>query len=299
MTQITAKVIADSINERKVRITTLELEYPRLSHSEFLTHRLFSRNAASSRAIPVDKVIAQVRENPAMPIHWGKKQAGMRADEQLTGTDLDNAKALWKLAANDAANTAERMLSLGGHKQWVNRILEPYQLIKVVVTSTEFDNFFWLRDHPDAQPEIKELAIQMKKAINDSKPHQLKDNEWHLPYVEFERNTEDDQYFHDENYQELSLDEAIKISCSSAAQVSYRKLDTSLEKAEVIYDKLVSAEPVHASAFEHCARASISRGEQSYTDKEGNYYSGNFKEWLQYRQAIPNNNKAYSTAKQQ
>lgn len=290
--QIKATVIADSLNPNFTRITTLELEYPRFIHSEFMTHRVFSRNSASSRAIPVAKVIEQVRNNPAMPVHWGKNQAGMQAKEELDSNKILNAELHWRGAATEAADYAEYMSNkIGLHKQVVNRILEPFQLMKVVVTSTEWNNFFWLRDHPDAQPEIKVLAQQMKAAIDASTPVKLKYGMWHLPYVHNTVSDTSQQYF-DEAGNEIDIDQAIKISCSSCAQVSYRKLDTSLEKAELIYQKLVESEPVHASAFEHVAQCA-GRGSVGWTHEDAGYtmWSGNFRGWVQYRQLIPNNAK--------
>lgn len=297
--QIKATMIADSVNPNGVRITTMELEYPRFIHSEFMTHRVFSRNSASSRAIPVVKVIEQVRNNPAMPVHWGKNQAGMQAKEELKGVELQFAIYQWKSAALEAAAMADTMADQGLHKQVVNRILEPFQLMKVVVTSTEWNNFFWLRDHTDAQPEIKVLAQQMKAAMDSSTPVKLDYGMWHLPYVDTNIYEHDGkQYYFDEQGDTIDLEQAIKISCSSCAQVSYRKLDTSLDKAEMIYQKLVESEPVHASAFEHVAKCDIIEDDDdviqpgwTHADKLGNAWSGNFRDWVQYRQLIPNNAK--------
>lgn len=294
--QIKATVIADSVNPNGVRITTMELEYPRFIHAEFMTHRVFSRNSASSRAIPVAKVIEQVRTNPAMPVHWGKNQAGMQAKEELDSEPKAQSMALWLCAATDAANRAEQLLAQGLHKQVVNRILEPFQLMKVVVTSTEWNNFFWLRDHADAQPEINVLAKAMA-AMDASTPVELDYGMWHLPYVR-QIVGGGTQSYCDEQNKLIDIEQAIKISCSSCAQVSYRKLDTSLEKAETIYQKLVESEPVHASAFEHVAKCAIVEDSNcviqpgwTHVDTKGSVWSGNFRDWIQYRQLIPNNAK--------
>lgn len=294
--QIKATVIADSVNPNGVRITTMELEYPRFVHAEFMTHRVFSRNSASSRAIPVAKVIEQVRTNPAMPVHWGKNQTGMQAKEQLTGFKLKLVRGLWRLASKVACGFAYTFVKLNLHKQVANRSLEPFQLMKVVVTSTEWNNFFWLRDHADAQPEIKILAQVMKAAMEASTPVELEYDMWHLPYVR-QIVGGGTQSCYDEQNNLIDIEQAIKISCSSCAQVSYRKLDTSLEKAETIYQKLVESEPVHASAFEHVAKCSNARAEDydaigwTHADIFGNAWSGNFRDWIQYRQTIPNNAK--------
>jgi len=299
---ITAKIIKDSINPNGVRITTMCVEYPRFIHAEVMTHRMFSRNSASSRAIPVSKVLEQVRNNPAMPIHWGKNQAGMQAKEELQGMTRIAVKDSWIEAAKEIARRADIMAQAGLHKQVVNRMLEPFQTMKVIITATEWNNFWYLRDHPDAQPEIQKLARVMKGEYDYSKPQRLEFGMWHLPYIFCRLDSTGTQqyYFADETEQEeYSLEEAIQISCSSCAQVSYRKLDTSLEKARDIYKKLVESEPVHASAFEHvalCADSNIMEHDDAgwtHIDRENNAWSGNFRDWVQYRQLIPNHVKKY------
>ena len=149
---IEAKVILDSVSPAGKRITTLQLKYHRFIHSEFMTHRAFSRNSMSSRAVPVAKMIEQVRNDPAMPVHWGKNQPGMQARDDLTGEALINAQMAWRGAAAKAADSAQLMMDNGLAKQVANRILEPFQWMHTVVTATEWDNFFALRCHPDAQP---------------------------------------------------------------------------------------------------------------------------------------------------
>ena len=153
------KVIEDSINPyNKVRLTTLQLRYWRAIHGEFMTHRVFSRNASSSRAIPIKKFISQVWNDPAMPVHWGKNQAGMKARSELTPLQIKLCKFIWISASKVACIFAYLLSLVGLHKQIGNRILEPWQYISVIVTATEWDNWFELRNHPDAQPDIQELA---------------------------------------------------------------------------------------------------------------------------------------------
>jgi thymidylate synthase ThyX len=254
---ISAKIIAHSIAPNGQMIVTWELEYPRFIHGEFMTHRLFSRNAASSRAIPVSTIINQVRNDPAMPIHWGENQAGMQAKNVLSDALTHSAKYLWKKAANFAADIAEGLTKIGLHKQATNRILEPFQTMKTVMTATCMDNFFWLRNHEDAQPEIKELARLMWEALQASTPNKLEPGDWHVPYynngvwkhaydLEVSPVIQVDHFGH-------SLANALAISSSCCAQVSYRKLDDTLEKAQMVYKRLVESEPVHASPFEHQA----------------------------------------------
>lgn len=259
---------------------------------EMMTHRMFSRNSASSRAIPTVKVIEQVEKSPAMPIHWGKNQAGMQAKEELDELLKKSVQQLWVETAKEVARHATIMHQMGLHKQVVNRILEPFQVMKVIVTATEYENFWHLRDHPDAQPEIRRLAQEMKKAYNTSTPVELKPGMWHLPYIETEI-IESEQVYKKPEGGYYTLDEAIQVSCSCCAQVSYRKLDTSLEKARDIYRKLVESEPVHASAFEHVAKCEDDYTAEgwTHTTRCGSVWSGNFRDWIQYRQLIPNHVK--------
>lgn len=292
--EVEAKIIAhskSSVNGKE--IVTFELQYPRFIHSELMTHRMFSRNAASSRAIPVGKMIEQVRNDPAIPIHWGKNQPGMQAKEELDSKSVKWAKAAWLQAAEKAVIQAEYLHSIGAHKQVVNRILEPFQWMKTVLTATEFENFFWLRNHEDAQPEIKRLAEVMLEAKQNSFAKELEPGMWHTPY-------------YGEGYWGClspdSLEDALVISSSCCAQVSYRALDDSLEKAQMIYKKLVESEPVHASPFEHSATPMLHpfvvKGDYrdveegvTHADIDLKYWSGNFAGWVQHRQLIKNNVK--------
>ena len=224
-----------------------------------MTHRLFSRNAMSSRAVPVSKMIEQVRNNPATPIHWGKNQAGMQAKEELQDWSVESAMRQWKQASVYATGQAEILNTIGAHKQIINRLLEPFQMMKTVLTATEFDNFFWLRCDPDAQPEIQELASCMFEAMQKSKPEKLKVGQWHTPYVDHwvgvEEHEDEFGYLIYENDlpKMVTLEEAKAISASCCAQVSYRSLNNTYEKAMDIYNKLASGRKVHASPFEHVA----------------------------------------------
>lgn len=313
---ISARIIAHSKSSVTGKeIVTFELIYPRFIHSELMTHRLFSRNAASSRAIPVSKMIEMVRENPAAPIHYGKNQPGMQAKEELDDWNKGCVVEAWVSAATHAARLAEDMNKWGAHKQIVNRILEPFQWMKTVVTSTEWDNWFWLRNHPDAQPEIKRLAEVMWEAKEASEPQLLHPGWWHVPYFD---NGYWCPFMMDEDCYDnpTTLEEALAISSSCCAQVSYRKLDDSLEKAKDIFAKLIESKPCHASPTEHQATPmkkthaygqapdfhpsekgtcnhpeSVISWEEGVThaDRKGNLWSGNFKGFVQHRQLIPDN----------
>ena len=297
---ISVKIVADSISPQGVRLTTYELQYPRYIHAEIMTHRVFSRNAQSSRAVPVKKALEM---ESVAPIVWGKNIAGMSSAEELEGVQLESAKALWDEAVNVTKIFSSRLAEQGLHKQWANRMTEWFSPIKVAVTATEWDNFFWLRDDPEAaQPEIVELARQMKKVMNDSKPMLLNPGEWHLPYIIVGRDTykREVRYYTQEEggWLEHDLETAKKISASACAQVSYRKLDTSVEKALEIYEKLFSGAKPHLSPLEHQATPMIQAEHNVYEGKtpleEGitSYssdlycYSGNLRGWVQLRQVI-------------
>lgn len=265
---ITATVIADSISTFGRRITTLQLRYPRFIHSEFMTHRVFSRNAASSRAIPVAKMIEQVRNDPAMPVYWGLTQPGMQAAKEHD--NVQSARFYWASAALSAAIQAQHLADLGLHKQIVNRPLEPFQWMHTIVTATEWDNFFRLRCHPDAQPEFQVLANAIRAAMGASVPVERScgrirlHTAWHLPY------TSDDERAN------LPLITLTKISAARCARVSYLKHDgaaPNLEDDLALFERLVGSKPLHASPIEH----------QAWVAGSPEVHSRNFFGWHQYR----------------
>jgi hypothetical protein len=263
---IEATVVADSIAPNGIRLSTLCLKYPRFIHAEFMTHRVFSRNASSSRAIPVSKVLAQVWNDPAMPVYWGANQAGMQAATELTGSSQKVAQILWRTSGKFMCSVAWLMIKCNLHKQIANRILEPWQRIHVVVTATEWNNFFLLRDHPAAQPEIRELAQKVKKAMEDSYPVDIERGDWHLPYITQEEKTK------------YSSSDLLKMSTARCARVSYLTHEgkqTTLEDDIKLHQRLVGAEPRHSSPAEHQA-----------TPLPSNKFSKNFKGWYQYRAAL-------------
>lgn len=262
---IEAKIIADSIFWGN-RLTTVQLRYHRYIHGEVMTHRMFSRNASSSRAIPVMKMLKQVWSDPAMPVHWGANQAGMQAKTELSGWKLKAAKFAWRTGAKLACVVAWTMNKIGLHKQIANRVLEPWQFIHVIVSATEWANFFELRNHPDAQPEIQVLAKAIKEAMDSSTPKILAAGEYHLPYV-----TPDE-------FNKWGLLDCLKMSTARCARVSYLTHDgkrPSREKDIELHDMLVVAEPLHASPAEHQA-----------TPSKPEHFSKNFKGWKQYRSTL-------------
>ena len=301
---ITARIVSDSVSAYSgTRITTFELDYNRFVHSELMTHRLFSRNAMSSRAIPIEKMIDLILEDPALPVYWGMNQSGMQAKSELSLEDTEKALIIWKDALESAVEHAQALNALNVHKQLVNRILEPWQRIKVIVTATDFDNWWYLRRHPDAQPEIRELANCMWECYTNNTPQKLYKGEWHLPYIKTWRERNNKIIYairkEDNSFERITKEEAQKVSASCCAQVSYRVLDNSVNKAIRIYDKLIESKPSHASPVEHPATPMelftsksaspicyISKGTTHMTLGDGNYWSGNFKHWVQLRQLL-------------
>jgi hypothetical protein len=266
MTTISAKTILRSRNAsapNKV-LSTLLLRYPRFIHAEFMTHRCMSRNAASSRAIPVKKMIDDILADTAMPIHWGAAQKGMQADQECShpvnlfearhgvGNYWAEPQYAWVRARDNAIEVARAFDAAGYHKQVINRLLEPFLHITVLVSSTEWDNFLELRDHKDAEPHIQMLAREIRKCLEDESTVQtLEPGQWHLPFVD------DDLDFREVDGTVGSLDDHIKLSVARCASTSYKTtdgFDMTLERAVAIYDKL-HTKPFHASPFEHVAQA--------------------------------------------
>lgn len=255
--QARATVIADSVSREGKRITTLELVYPRYIHSELMTHRVFSRNASSSRATPLSVTIDEVENNPVFFDYVGKNQSGMVAGEKLDDFELECFKRDWERLGRTVAHSVEHMSNLYGiHKQTLNRALEPWLRIRTLVTATEWDNFFRLRLAPDAQPEIRSLAIAMYEAIKKSNPREIL---VHLPYIT------------DKEFSTTFCYEWWKVSAARCARVSYARLDgkpTDIASDLKLAERLL--ESGHLSPFEHCAFES--KGQHA-----------NFTGWRSYR----------------
>ena len=301
---ISAKILLDSLNPVGNRLTTWILTYQRFIHSEFNTHRMFSRNATSSRAIPIERMIKTVLENPATPEFWGKNQSGMQAEEELNDvekhffdiegfypeykdtinsqwSDIDSgkcghtyyvtnkiaAKMQWLDARDHAVESVQNMAKLGLHKQITNRLLEPWMHITVVMSATEMENFFSLRAHPAAQPEFQRLAYLMLDLYQKNSPRRLNTGEWHIP-------------FGDKMPENITHEHRLKIATARCARTSYLTFDGEMntEKDYEIHDRLASSG--HWSPFEHCAQA---------LDKSE--WSGNFNGWKQYRKTFAQENK--------
>lgn len=319
-----AKVILDSIAPCGQRITTIECKYPRFIHSEIMTHRDRARNSASSRAIPWEKLVVCERDDPnwikieegkfykladncmkgmilndpVVPIHWGAEQKGMQSGDEIPLELRDEAEKIWLEARDAAVGYASRLAFLGVHKSLCNRLTEPFMWITVVMTATQWKNFFKLRCHPAAERHFQKIAGMIQDAINESVPKYLLEGEWHLPYIqEGENNITLVDYFGLEKYLEIMHKYAYGMSCKEAnveiwkrisaarcARVSYlthegeRKLTEDLK----LFDRLMmraedSDDPPHSSPTEHVAQA-LSTHERS----------GCFVGWKQFRKEFKN-----------
>lgn len=240
-----AKILADSQHPNGSRLTTFELTYPRFVHSELMTHRKFSRNSASSRAIPTKVLMRQVLTNPVVPIHWGKLQKGMQAFEQLDKMDKATCNSLWLKLRDEAMYTVNSMLEIGLHKQIANRLLEPWMWITVIVTSDErgLYNFFRLRVDAMAEPHIKRIAEMMFDLYVNEKPTPLIFGGWHLPFIS------------KKELEEQSTDDCISKSVARCARGSYLQHngDFTFEEDVALGEKLSTSG--HWSPFEHQAMA--------------------------------------------
>jgi thymidylate synthase ThyX len=244
----------------------MELTYPRFIHSEVMTHRMFSRNAASSRAIPVEKMIEQVEKNPVIPIHWGKAQKGMQAYEVLSEADAYMCEDSWMNARRDSIYWVKMMLIMGLHKQIANRLLEPWMWITVICTGNEgaWNNFFALRCHHEAEPHIQKIAGMAREVRSQSIPQKLSTGQWHHPLIGFEGD------------ELLSDEDKVKVSVGRCARVSYLTHDGIRDvQADIdLHDRLLASK--HFSPFEHVARSG------KHTGDGGNLGYG----WIQYRKTL-------------
>lgn len=263
-----AKVIADNISYAGHRLITLEVEFHRFVLSEFNTHRAFSRNSASSRAIPYQKMRAKAL---AYPVSWPAEKKGMQGGEELQTDIIDRAKWQWQDAAKYSVFVADQLHDLGVHKSVINRLLEPFISHKAIVSATEWSGFFEQRLHKDAQPEIRMLAEAMKEAIDNSVPNEITNTGWHVPYVDDHERIMESDY---RKYFNTLEDATLAVSVARCARVSYETHDgvRDVEKDFELFFRLKDHKPAHASPFEHVATP--------ITTVE---HKSNFVGWNQYR----------------
>lgn len=317
---VSATVLCDSISEAGVRLLTFEITYPRIILSELNTHRMLSKNSASSRAIPFKKM----QENlTGRPVRFGEANPGMQdKGESFKATVAGRkggfgrftaeytAEDAWEEARKDAVFWAKAFWEAGYAKQVYNRPTEAFQMMKTVVSGTELLNFYWLRDDVAADPTIALLAKCMQEAQAASTPELLKAGEYHLPYVESSRDAAGKQYFWwyltPTEKLPLSIEDAIKVSCARSAAASFRNTDYGLEKCKEVYERLVGDERKHSSALEHAATPmehvdilehvnmpgwpETWQEGVSHADRQGQLWSGNFKGWVQHRKTVDGEN---------
>jgi hypothetical protein len=299
MNKLQVNIVADSINDSGSRLITLHARYPRIIHGEVMTHRVFSRNARSSRAVPVKTMLEEIRNDPFVPWHWGANISGMQAKEecnnpilQYTTWDDDSEditehfysrEEAWLDACEDALHAAQKFMNAGYHKQIANRLLEPFSYIDTLISSTSWANFYHLRDHEDAEPHFHDLASLIRKKVDESTPNLLKHGEWHFPYII------------PEELELYDLETLKKLSVARCARISYKPFDgdASIEKELQRYELLVGSEPLHASPTEHQATPDVAKytanfGAFSYYENKG-ALSGNFdSSWIQNRKTLKN-----------
>lgn len=302
-----AKIILASKSEvmTALPLITMHLHYPDIIHGEVMTHRVFSRNARSMRAVPVATMVKEVREDPFVPWHWGKNQRGMQASEECNEGviirddryfDMVDARfdpvereIAWRYAAEKAADVAEAFDRSGYHKQVANRIIAPYTWKHTLITSTSWANFLHLRDHEDAEPHFHDLAALVRRALKDAEYQILKPGDWHMPFI-----LPQEKKFHD-------LATLQKLSVARSARISYAPFDgdASIERELERYDLLVGSSPLHASPTEHQAtpdtRTAIDRyrvvnGRKKFVssgwDWDNGAQHGNFRGWIQFRKTL-------------
>lgn len=277
---ISAKVIADSINSAGKRCTSFLVVFPRIVLAEANTHRALSKNSASSRAIPFHKMLAMVQDNPFIPIRWMKEHKGMQGTEYFTDLkDIQACEIAWLKGRNAAVENAIALSELGVTKQIVNRQLEPYMWHTVILTGTDFDNYFALRAHAAAEIHIQDLAYKMLDAYNASTPKSLKSDEWHIPFGDT---------FDDVRVQEQMLkmpegytEDHVKVMIATArcARVSYLNFEGKDDYSADVKLHGELSKMGHWSPFEHCAQA------------VPGIQSGNFNGFKQYRKFFPEENK--------
>jgi thymidylate synthase ThyX len=314
---IEARIIADSLNPQGDRLTTFIVTFPRIILAEFNTHRMFSRNSASSRAIPFEKMVKSVEENPFIPIAWQKDHKGMQGTEYLTGDfEIQEVKATWLIAKDKAIHEAKNLNRIGTTKQLCNRLLEPFMWHTVIMTSGKegLENFFDLRDHEAAEIHIQELARKMKEVYNESTPKQLQAGEWHIPFgdkIDIDKIVDATYNINDNSIANFDAptNTIIKISTAMNARISYTVVggggkEPNYEADIKLHDRLLDSK--HFSPFEHIARVMSSYEYETFVkgnlhiDNAGHLletssncfgWCNNFRGFIPYRYIIENDSR--------
>lgn len=287
------EILKHSITPFGIEYLTILSEYPRFIHAQRLKHRVSSVNTSSSRAIKSDTMIENLTKNPAIPIKFGQNKSGMVSGEEI---NRDECIGLWHDAFLSAVEHVKKFQDMNIHKEVTNRLLEPWMKVLEVSSGTEWNNIFHLRVADDAQGDIEEWAKLIYLAKSESEPQILEHGEWHLPYIETDRNALGELRYYDDNGHLINVKTAKEISASCCAQVSYRKLNKTPEKALSIHKKLMSGDKLHATPFEHPATP-MSEKEWALRKKAAEMinddialFKGNLRGWIQYRKEFQNEN---------
>jgi len=317
------EVILASMFKGGAPLFTIRMRYPRIIHGEVMTHRVFNRNARSSRAVPVMTMLAELRSGTLAglftPWHWGKNQSGMQASEenntavtmgdvrfnpgtqQLEFCEGDHTREeAWSMAAWNACEEAEAFHNAGYHKQVVNRLIEPFSYIDVLVTATDWANFLHLRDHADAEPHLRDLARLIKLAMDDADVRVLEPGQWHLPYI---TGDDIDHAMDISDSRDIFNEWLCKISSARCARISYKPFDgnASYDKELERYEMLVGNGAVHATPLEHQAtpdtkswqetvriEGNVTTALKAGNDWDNPHLHGNLRGWIQNRKLVPN-----------
>lgn len=293
---ITAEIIADSLSPQGDRLTSFIVTCPRIVLAEFNTHRMLSRNSASSRAIPFETMLQKVMETPFIPIRWQKDHSGMQGNQYFSGRNVELADGAWLRARNRAVEEAKMLnKNIGVTKQFCNRLLEPFLYHTIIVTASEWENFFALRAHEAAEIHIQDLAFKMLEEYNNSTPRQLKAGEWHIPFGNKITKSNLEEQF-DRKIKRIEGQElSVKIATARCARVSYLNYEGGDDylKDVKLHDRLASMG--HWSPFEHCARAmddeEYSKHLRGHVSDLHLGWSGNLKGFVQYRKMFDGENK--------
>lgn len=293
------RIERDSITEHGERLVSIVGTFPRFILAEVNTHRMFTRSSASSRAIPVEKQLKRLANDPFYPVYWGKNQKGMQASEELTDEEILLARRIWEEHKHSSVKKAMDLMELGVHKQIANRLLEVHMWHTAIISATDLDNFEHLRDNKEAQPEFREWAHMAMEMLRDSSPTLVRPNDWHLPFTFPSEANETSPDF-------LALAQRVPVSIGRCARVSYMTHDGARDINADIQLATERLRPSgHMAPFEHAARAMTDRErylfgktspipapgstftEPEWMDGPLTYYCGNFNGWVQARKTIP------------
>lgn len=255
------KVVADSVSPSGHRLTSVEACFPACVQQELLKHRAFSVGSASNRAIPNSTIIEQVRSDPFIPLSWPKRHKAMQPQEYVSDPEvIEMLRYAWAASSKVAISYAESLTENGVHKEIANRLLGPYQWVTVLITASDWDNFFALRCHEAAEQHMRKLAEMIRSAREGSSPRWLDYGEWHLPYID---GLDCAGGFDLALFKKLSVARSARVST-----LTQGRRTTPLEDL-YLFDRLKNANPMHSVPFEMVAtpvdgRCANFEGWQSY-----------------------------------